>query len=138
MAELKMPDTLIKCDICRREFSLTKDCLSESKITLEKAGLDPKEVVLTVMECPCCGKSYPVTMDDAECLELVKDLTELHQHLIARYSKYNRVPPKMQKKYHAMEVKLGFKRKKLADEYTGSFYQSAEGKQQLDYRYHVR
>lgn len=138
MAEIKMPSTLVKCDLCHREFSLNRNQLTETKITLEKVGLDPKEVVLTIMECPCCGKSYPVIMDDDECLELSKELTALYQHRAMYLARFNKVPARLDKKYTQLERKLRFKRKNLADEYTGSFYQSAEGKQQLDYRYHVR
>ena len=138
MAEFKKPSTLVICDMCHREFTLTRQCLTENKVVLEKEGLDPKEVVLTTLECPICGKQYPVMMDDDEALEMVGKLTSIYQRRMFFITKAKKIPVKLDKKYHDLERKLGFRRKQLANEYNGSFYQTAEGKQQLEYRHHVR
>ena len=136
MAEMKKPSPLVTCDICHREFSLTKGCLTENKVTLEKRGLEPKEVVLTMLECLCCGKQYPVTMDDQETKDILAELTALHKRKLILLSKNKRVHAKVDDRYHRLERKLSFKRKALASEYNKSFYQNADGKQQLDLHYH--
>lgn len=138
MAEVKKSSPLVICDICHQDFTLTKGCLTESKVTLEKRGLEPKEVVLTILECPLCGKQYPVTIDDEETLSILEKLTELYKRKLILQQKNRRVHAKMEQRYHALENKLGFRRNQLANEYNGSFYQTAEGKQQLEYRHHVR
>ena len=137
MAEMTKPSPMVTCDICHREFSLTKGCLTENKVTLEKRGLEPKEVVLTTLECPICGKQYPVTMDDDETLNILHEITALHKRKLILQQKNRRVHAKVDKKYHDLERKLSFKRKSLANEYNRSFYQNADGKQQLDFHYHV-
>ena len=137
MTATQKPSPLVVCDICHREFSLTKGCLTENKVTLEKRGLDPKEVLLTTLECPICGKQYPVTMDDEETLSILEKLTELHKRKLILQQKNRRVHAKVDQKYRQLENKLSFKRKSLANEYNRSFYQTADGKQQLDYHYHV-
>ena len=134
--QAKQPSPLVTCDICHREFSLTKGCLTENKVTLEKRGLEPKEVVLTTLECPCCGKQYPVTMDDQETKDILAELTALHKRKLILLSKNKRVHAKVNERYHQLERKLSFKRKALASEYNKSFYQNADGKQQLDLHYH--
>jgi len=134
--QAKRPSPLVTCDICHREFSLTKGCLTENKVTLEKRGLEPKEVVLTTLECPCCGKQYSVTMDDQETKDILAELTALHKRKLILLSKNKRVHAKVDERYHRLERKLSFKRKALASEYNKSFYQNADGKQQLDLHYH--
>lgn len=136
--QAKRPGPLVICDICHREFTLTKQCLTENRVVLEKEGLDPKEVVLTTLECPCCGKQYPVMMDDDKALEMVNKLSSMYQRRMFFLAKSKKIPAKLDKKYRELEHKLGFRRKSLANEYNKSFYQTEDGKQQLDYRYHVR
>lgn len=135
--QAKRPSPRVVCDICHQEFALTKGCLTENNVTLEKQGLEPKEVVLTTLECPCCGKQYPVTMDDEETLSILEKLTELHKRMLILQQKNRRVHAKMDQKYHQLERKLSFKRKSIANEYNKSFYQTEDGKEQLDYHYHV-
>ena len=132
----KRPSPMVVCDICHQDFVLTKGCLTENNVTLEKRGLEPKEVVLTTLECPCCGKQYPVIMDDEETMIILEKLTELHKRMLILQQKNRRVHAKMDQKYRALENKLRFKRKNLVSEYNKSFYQSADGKQQLDLHYH--
>ena len=136
MAEFKKPSTLVTCDICHREFALTKGCLTENKVTLEKRDLDPKEVVLTTLECPVCGKQYPVTMDDDETLDILQEIIAVQKRRLILEQKKKRANAHINKRYFALEQKLGFKRKQLASEYNRSFYQTADGKQQLDFHYH--
>ena len=134
--QAKRPSPLVVCDICHQEFALTKGCLTENNVTLEKRGLEPKEVVLTTLECPLCGKQYPVSMDDEETLDILAELTALHKRKLILQQKNRRVHAKMEQRYHALENKLRFKRKNLVSEYNKSFYQNADGKQQLDLHYH--
>ena len=61
----------IKCDLCHGEFRLNKDSVKEEQVTLLKEGSEPHPVVLTYLNCPLCGKRYPVIMDDAKTLPIL-------------------------------------------------------------------
>lgn len=131
------PSPEVTCDICHNQFTLTKGCLTENEVTLEKKGLEPKTVTLTTLECPVCGKQYPVTMDDEETKAILQELTVLYKRKLILQHKNKQVHAKVAERHRQLERKLGFKRKNLAIEYNRSFYQNADGKQQLDFHYHV-
>lgn len=134
--QAKRPSPLVTCDICHREFSLTKGCLTENKVTLEKRGLEPKEVVLTTLKCPCCGKEYPVVMDDENTLSMLQDLKELYAKSMKYRSKNKEIPERLRNKQQRLTQKLGFNRRKLAEKYNKSYYQLEDGSRtQLDYCY---
>lgn len=129
----------IKCDLCHREFPLTRDILKEEQVTLYQEGLEPHEVRLTYLLCPLCGKRYPVIMDDATTLPLLDKLRGLMSRLGKQVEKGFQPNPSLEKKRKELNRKLDFKRQKLAEKYNGSFYQLENGlMQQLDYRYHAR
>lgn len=139
MAKIEQPSTLVRCDICHKDFILVKECLTESKVVLNKEELDPKEVVLTALECPCCGKTYPIMLDNEETLAIVKQLTSMYQRNSMLCAKGRKVPAKLVEKYKQLERKLGFKRSQLAQKYNKSVYQSPEGETlQLEFRHHGR
>lgn len=129
-------NTMIVCDICRHEFSLTKDFLAEKRVTLEKEGLDPKDVTITVLTCPYCGKHYPVILDDEETIGIVTMLKEVLAKEYKASSKGRQPTQKLTRKHHTLRRKLSFKRQQLAEKFNGSFYQTEDGKEQLDYHYH--
>lgn len=133
-----MPVTV--CDICKKQITLTKDTLKETRVCLEKPDdtVFSHEVLITELVCPHCGKSYPVVVDDETTLPIL----ELLRAVMLKSNKYKakgkRVPEKLGLKQEALCKKLDFKRHKLAEKYNGSFYQVGDHKEQLDYRYHVR
>ena len=136
LAKVKRPSDTVKCDICHREVTLTKDLLEEKAVVLEKDGVDPHEVVLTVFTCPMCGKSYPVLMDDDETSAILNELKTVVQKQYKAQAKG--MPPKLKtlRKQQSLKSKLNFKRQQLAKKFVGSFYQTEDGKEQLDYHYH--
>ncbi len=135
---VKQPNNTVICDICHRGFVLTKNLLKEKSITLEKEGLEPTEVTLTVLTCPHCGKHSTVIMDDKETLAIVRDLQEAMAKRL-KFLKANKpVPVKLEEKTKKLQRKLDFKRQILANEYNGSFYQVEDGKEQLEFCYHVQ
>ena len=134
---VEKPSNLVTCDICHKEFALSKSFLEEKKVVLEKEGTEPNEVVLTILTCPHCGKYYPVTLDDEETIGIV---TELREVVVKEYKirfKGKEPTAKLVHKHQALKRKLNFKRQKLAEKFNGSFYQTEDGKEQLDYHYHV-
>ena len=136
---MKTTNNNIFCDICGANFSVTKDTLTENEVILVKEGsTEQKPVTLTWLQCPHCGKRYVCLMDDAETLAVVKDLrVAMFKRL--KFLKANRpVPKKLEAKTTKLQRELNIKRHKLADEYNGSFYQTEDGKEQLDYRIHHR
>lgn len=132
------PSDLIVCDICHHEFHLTKDHIEEQKVILQKEGLDDKIVQLTNLTCPRCGKKYIVLLDDGETLLLSVELREVFLRRMKISKKGKDIPERLNKKYDRLQHKLNFKRQQLAEKYNGSFYQTEDGKEQLDYRHHVR
>lgn len=135
--ENKMPNNTVKCDICHREFALEKNFLEEKKVTLEKEGLEPTEVTMTILTCPHCGKFYPVIVDDEETTGIVTELRGIVAKEYKAKSKNKTPAPKLVNRHQVLRRKLSFKRKILAGKFNESFYQTEDGKEQLDYHYHV-
>lgn len=132
-------DHTIKCDLCSREFRLTKDVLKEEQVTLHKEGLDPHEVTATFLTCPICGKRYPVIVDDKTTLPLLSKLRDFLGKQVKQAQKGFKLSPKQENKRKEINRKLDFKRQELAKKYNESFYQLEDGTwEQLDYRYHAR
>lgn len=135
----KKTEHTIKCDLCHREFQLTKEVLKEEQVTLNQEGLEPHEVRLTYLYCPLCGKRYPVIMDDESTLPLLEKLRSVVAKQFKQVKKGFNPNPQLEKKRRELNRKLDFKRQKLAEKYNGSTYQLENGlMEQLDYRYHAR
>jgi hypothetical protein len=135
----KKPNTHVKCDICGREFVLNKNVLTEQEITLQKEDLKPHKVRMTFLTCPCCGKEYPVIMDDETTLPLLDKLQVILSKQVKQVKRGFNPSPELARKKQQLNWKLDFKRQKLAEKYNGSFYQLEDGTQvQLDYRYRTR
>lgn len=129
----------IECDLCHREFRLVKDVVKEERVTLMKEGLEPHEVILTYLYCPCCGKRYPVIMDDEDTLPVLAKLRAVLAKILRETKAGFKAKPELVQKQKKLNRKLDFRRQKLAEKYYQSFYQLEDGTmEQLDYRYHAR
>lgn len=128
-----------KCDLCHREVPVTPSCLETKFLALETSeagGVTNTEV--TLFTCPSCGKSYAVVVDTEETKALLTTLKGMYLKRTAYSGKGKTPPKKLEMKIHQLNNKLDFQRHKLAKEFDGAFYQTDAGKEQLDYRYHVR
>lgn len=134
---IEKPSNIVVCDICQRKFALTNSFLEEKKAVLEKEGLEPTEVVLTILTCPKCGKSYPVILDTEETTAIAEKLRKIVAKEYRLQSKGIRSDTKLIHKRQILQRKLTFKRQQLVGKFNGSFYQTEDGKEQLDYHYHV-
>lgn len=129
----------LTCDICKREFQLTKECVKEENVLVESPNWDnPYPVKMTFLQCPLCGKRYIVVLDDQETLEIFSKLRECMSKRLKFLKGGKEVPKKLELKYRKVNKKLDFKRSELSKRVYGSFYQTEDGKEQLDYRYHAR
>lgn len=138
MVKKQIPHT-VKCDLCHRDFNLTKDVVKEEQVTLHQEGLEPHEVRLSYLYCPLCGKRYPVIMDDETTLPLLEKLRNVMAKQVKQARNGFPQNPQLEKKRKELNRKLDFRRQKLAEKYNGSIYQLENGlMEQLDYRYHAR
>lgn len=138
MVNKKLEHT-IRCDLCHKEFRLSKDVLKEEWVTLNKDGLEPHTVLLTYLYCPMCGKRYPVIMDDNSTLPLLEKLRAILAKQVKQSKAGFNLNSQLEKKRKELNRKLDFGRQKLAEKYYQSFYQLEDGTQeQLEYRYHAR
>lgn len=133
---IKQPSNVVTCDICHRDFALSKNFLEEKKVVLEKEGFDPAEVVLTNLTCPHCGKYYAVIVDDEETTGIAEELRVIVAKEYKLQSKGKKPSDKLARKHQTLRRKLTFKRQQLAEKFNGSFYQTEDSKEQLDYHYH--
>lgn len=133
---VQQPSNEVTCGICHRTFALTKDSLEERSVVLEKEGLLPCVAVLTILHCPRCGKQSVVVVDSVETKDIAQQLISLHTKRMELQQKGYKIHSKLDQKYTQLERKLSFKRNQFAGEYIGSFYQTEDGKEQLDYHYH--
>ena len=130
---------MIKCDLCSAEFPLRRELVKEQKVTLTRYGEEPHEVDLTWLQCPRCGKQYPVIMDDESTLPTLEKLRNIMGKQFKLKQRGQNPSPKLERKRKELNWKLDFKRQKLAEKYNGSYYQLEDGTvAQLDYRYHTR
>lgn len=130
-------NTKVVCRICHKSFRITKDDVEEQTVVLEKEGLLPCVATLTILHCPVCGKQSVVMADTLETKDLAHQLTSLYTKQMNLQQKGYKIHPKLDQKYTQLERKLNYKRNRLAVEYNRSFYQTEDGKEQLDYHYHV-
>lgn len=135
----KKPNTNIECDLCHRQFQLSPAVLQEKTVLLTSESHQPHEVLMTVLTCPCCGKEYPVMVDDDTTLPIVEKLRVLLTKQVKQVKKGYQPNAELLRKKKQLNWKLDFKRQQLAEKYNGSFYQLEDGTTvQLDYRYHAR
>ena len=131
-------DNMVSCDLCKASFAVTRDALTEQDIVLEREGFPGHPAQMTVLTCPHCGKSYPVIVDDETTVELVKEMRQLYAKVLKYHSKKQSIPTRLNQRLIKTQRKLSFRRRVLAAKFNGSFYQTEDGKQQLEYRYHER
>ena len=129
-------NTNVVCQICHRSFKISKGDIEEQTVVLEKEGLLPCVATLTILHCPMCGKQSIVMVDTVETRDLAQQLTSLYTKRINLQQKGYKVHSKLDQKYAQLERKLNYKRNCFAVKYNGSFYQTEDGKEQLDYHYH--
>lgn len=134
---MKSLDTKIVCDICKAEYSVSKDTLREEKVTLEKDGIST-EATITILQCPVCGKTYPVIVDTCKSLALLEKVREIYYRRAKYISKHKSIPTRLDEKYKTLNQKLDFQRQQIAEKFNGAIYQLDGDKIQLDYRYHAR
>lgn len=132
-----LPNNRTICDICHKQFLITKSTLKEEEVWLEKASIKYK-AVLTFLQCPHCGKRYVVLLDDLDTCKLAEKARSLASKRIKQAKLGFSINPELSKKYYACIRKLNFKRQQLAKEFDGAFYQIEGDTIQLDYRYHAR
>lgn len=125
------------CPICKRPVLLTSSLLKELDLILHKDN-EHELVRLTIFCCPCCGKEYPVIIDDEETLQISKEVQRLFTQQLRYSEKQKKIPQKLEKKYQAFNRKLDFKRHMLAKKFNGAFYQIEGNTVQLDYCYHAQ
>ena len=134
---MKSLDTKIVCDICKAEYSVSKDTLREEKVILKKDGIST-EATITILQCPMCGKTYPVIVDTCKSLALLEKAREIYCRR-AKYIRKNRsIPTRLDERYKTLNQKLDFQRQQIAEKFNGAIYQLDGDKIQLDYRYHAR
>lgn len=134
---MDMKNYTIECDICHGEFTVMPDTLREETVTLMQDG---KETVciLTLLRCPCCGKSYPVLLDDTETAEIAQELRVCLVRRMKYTAKHKRIPDKLQNKLARLTKKLDHERRQLSERMYGALYQFEGDTMQLDYRYRAQ
>lgn len=130
-------NTQIQCDICKGEFCISRKSLREEKITLNK-DRDCTEATITFIQCPLCGKTYPVIVDTEKTVTILTRLREIQAKRFKYLNKNRPVPVRLDEKYKTLNQKLDFNRQKVAEKFDGAIYQLDGDTIQLDYRYHAR
>lgn len=130
-------DTKIVCDICKGEFDITRESLREIHVLLEKGDISTNATV-TLLQCPRCGKTYPVIVDTEKSCQLLNKLQEIQYKRFKYLSKHKPIPARLDERYKTLNQKLDFQRQQIAEKFNGAIYQLDGDKIQLDYRYHAR
>lgn len=130
-------NTKIICDICKGEFDITRESLREIHVLLEKGDISTNATV-TLLQCPRCGKTYPVIVDTEKSCQLLNKLQEIQYKRFKYLSKHKPIPTRLDERYKMLNQKLDFQRQQIAEKFNGAIYQLDGDTIQLDYRYHAR
>lgn len=130
-------NTKIVCDICKGEFNLTRESLRDVRVLLEKENASVNATV-TLLQCPLCGKTYPVIVDTEKTCSLLVKLRDVQYKRFKYLSKHRPIPTRLEERYRALNQKLDFNRQQIAEKFNGAIYQLDGDTIQLDYRYHAR
>lgn len=130
-------DTKIYCDLCHAEFNLTQSLLREENVKLEKEGTS-LPVSMTLLQCPHCGKVYPVSIDSETSKETLAKVRALYMKRVKYLSKNKPVPIRLEERYKNASKKLNLQRQRIAEGFNGAVYQLDGDTIQLDYRYRTR
>lgn len=126
----------VACSHCGGSFSVATGMLSEQTVnsfTLPDKSYLLQRIVITSITCPHCGVKYAVQVDDGDTNKALAELREVMAKRLSYLRKNVPCPVRMEAKYHKLNHKLDFLRAQLAKKLDGSFYQSEEGKEQLDF-----
>lgn len=128
---------ITRCDMCHAEVEIPGN-ISEKTIQANLSTGEEKDLILTVLNCPFCGKESIVQIDDDYTQSILSQVKELYLKR-ARFNSLGKNPPsKLSYKIGKLDSKLSHERSKLAKELDGAFYQVEGNIIQLDYRYHAR
>lgn len=130
-------DTKIYCDLCHAEFNLTQSLLREESVELQLKEL-VTSVSITLLQCPHCGKVYPVSVDTSQSAETLAKVKSLYMKRVKYLSKNKPVPTRLEERYQNASKKLNVQRQKIAETVNGAIYQLDGDTLQLDYRYRTR
>lgn len=133
MSSNKMPNRQIKCRLCKSMTWVSHDRVKTLDTEL-CIGDTRYQVHMTTFDCPCCGKTYPVLLDDESTMKMAKSIVDLY----AKMHKYKQPPEKMHLKAQMLNRKLDFKRQNLAKKFEGALYQFEGDTIQLDYCYQAQ
>lgn len=109
--------TMVECIECKYKFVLVQGDVLHSRVRYQDK--DGRSILLTYFDCPECGKRHIVQADNDYSLSLLLDVSKLVAKIAAKRSKGNKVPAKMQDKYHKANRHLDGYRKELMKSWTG-------------------
>lgn len=109
--------TMVECIECKHKFVLVQGDVLHSRVCYQDK--DGRSILLTYFDCPECGKRHIVQADNEYSLGLLREVSKAVAKVAAKRSKGNKVPAKMQDKYHKANRHLDAYRKELMKSWTG-------------------
>ena len=133
-----MKTNATRCDLCHAMVEVSGN-ISEKVVhatfLLNEKGRD---ITMTVLTCPRCGKESIVQVDDQFTKEVLSEAQELYLKRAKFFAMTKPIPMKLAYKIGKVESRLSCMRAELAKQLDGALYQIEGEIHQLDYRYHAR
>lgn len=112
----------IECTECKHVFPLGK----ELRVVKHTSKVDGKILWFTMYDCPQCGESYVVQLDDANSKAILSDVKKSMARGMAYRSKNKHVPDGIKSKFDSKRAKLTRVRSALVLRYSGTEFVNDE------------
>lgn len=125
----------LSCDICKNNFVLAYPTATEDEVLLIREwvtiGENNTQLYISYFKCPTCGKKYISIVDNHKTLDLKQRMEEIAK----QYSTTSTFKKQERNIIEMKQLQESVKRitQSIYRKYQGSFYQTEDGKEQLDF-----
>lgn len=127
-----------RCDLCHTPVAVAGNISEKTVHATFLLNDKGRDITMTVLTCPCCGKESIVQVDDQFTKEVLSEAKELYLKRAKFFAMNKLVPMKLAYRIGKIDSKLSCMRADLAKQLDGALYQIEGEIHQLDYRYHAR
>lgn len=117
---------LAECEDCKAKFKITSGEAAGVLSHKKEFKVNGTSIFLTFYDCPYCGRSHYVQIDDAYSLNLLKDVSRQFVKLAVAKKKEKEIPQKQSAKFNKSRKHLSDYRMKLMKQYTGKLIHNDE------------
>lgn len=119
MDNVKGLSFLAKCEECGQGFEVTPQILKNKKFDFKEENTEGKSIWITYYDCPNCGKTHMVQVDDEKSKQMLTKVSIMFAQLTVAKRKGKKISKKTSGKFEKARNDLSSYRKALMKELTG-------------------